>query len=261
MKLNSLLLSLLFTSAGFSQTISTEAPSVSAGAVTVPKGFLQGELSSGFYVNKDGSETITASNESPFLLLRFGISDRIELRMQQRVSYRRFATSHRFDYQTIGIGGKYAILPNDGTTNLAVIVNYSPYNNTWRAQQGDVTLAFSKNLGDKSSIGVNTAFSRYHLNDPLIGTILRTNSVLGSAVYSWQLNEKWTFFGEYYHSYSTTIVGENIANNSGYFNGVDFGVQFLLRDNIQLDWASGFNFSNREHFHSIGFNMYINTKK
>lgn len=255
-----IVLSLLFSATGFSQTISTEAPSVSASAVTIPKGFLQAEVSAGFGINNDAPSSAIRSNELPFLLTRYGISDRWEFRTQHRTQFTRFNGINNYQYTSFGVGVKYSILPNEGRTNLAVIANYTPFNGIWRAQQGDVTLAFSQELFEKHALGGNIGYGLFGIFAEGFGVFSVLNSLPASAYYSWNFIDKWTGFGEFYYQYSQLKLND-IEEFSGNGYGIDFGLQFLLREHIQLDWVSGFNLTNKEQFHSLGFNIYFKTKE
>lgn len=260
MKIQITLISLLLSAAGFSQNISTEAPSVSASAVTIPKGQLQGEFSAGFDVNNEGTETYFQSSELPFLLTRYALSDRWEYRTQHGTQFTSINGINNYQYTSFGVGVKYSILPNDGNTNLAVIANYSPFNGIWRAQQGDLTLAFSQVLSESNSIGGNLGYSRFAVTAEGFGVISNQNSYLASAYYSFNFADKWTAFGEFFYRYSEfSSMGSEVLTGDTY--GIDFGLQYLLCENIQLDWVSGFNLSNSFQFHSLGFNIYFNTNK
>jgi hypothetical protein len=260
MKLIAFHLSLLLCVTGFSQSISTEAPSISASAVTVPKGFLQGEFSAGIDISNDGPTTFIQSPELPYLLTRYGLTDRWEIRTQHSTRFTRTNGINNYQYTSFGVGAKYSILPNDGNTNLAVIANYSPFNGIWRAQQGDVTLAFSQTLLEKHSVGANIGYARFAITAEGFGVISNQNTFLSSAYYSFNFLDKWTAFGEFYYQQSQfSSIGDDLFNSSAY--GIDFGLQYLIRENIQLDWASGFNLSNAYQFHSLGFNIYFDTNK
>lgn len=259
MKIKITLMSLLLSATGFSQSISTEAPSVSASAVTIPQGFLQGEFSAGFDINNDGPSTSVQSSELPFLLTRYGLTDRWELRTQHRTQFTRINGINNYQYTSFGVGVKYSILPNDGNTNLAIIANYSPYNGIWRAQQGDATLAFSQAITEKHSVGGNVGYARLAVTAEGFGVISRQNSYQASAYYSFNFAEKFTAFGEFYYQYAEfSSMGNEVTSGDAY--GIDFGLQYLLRENIQLDWVSGFSLSNAYQFHSLGFNIYFDTK-
>lgn len=197
MKIQITLISLLLSAAGLSQNISTEAPSVSASAVTIPKGQLQGEFSAGFDVNNEGPETYFQSSELPFLLTRYALTDRWEFRTQHGTQFTSINGINNYQYTSFGVGVKYSILPNDGNTNLAVIANYSPFNGIWRAQQGDLTLAFSQVLSESNSIGGNLGYSRFAVTAEGFGVISNQNSYLASAYYSFNFADKWTAFGEF----------------------------------------------------------------
>ncbi|GAB5418264.1 MAG: hypothetical protein Crog4KO_16310 [Crocinitomicaceae bacterium] len=261
MKFKFTLLSLLFSATGFSQNISTEAPSVSASAVTVPQGFLQAELSAGFGIDNDGTGTIIQSSEAPYLLLRYGWKDRLEFRLQNRTTFDRINNVNQYRYQQLAIGAKYAILPNDSKTNLALIVDISPYAGSWHAQQGVATLAFSSVLGNNSSIGANLGYSNFNSRFESGNAAFSAQSLLGSVVYSYSFFNRLTAFGEFFYSYSKSNFGNGVLILMGDSYGVDFGLQFLLREHIQLDWASGFSLTNKEQFHSLGFNIYFDTNK
>lgn len=260
MKIKITAISLLFFATGFSQSISTEAPSVSASAVTIPKGFLQGEFSAGFDINKGGANTLVKSGELPFLLTRYGLTDRWEVRTQHRTRFTKTNGISNYQYTSFGVGIKYSILPNDGNTNLAVIVNYAPFNGIWRAQQGDITLAFSQALYEKHAIGGNVGYSRFAVTAAGFGVISLQTAFPASAYYSFNFAEKWTAFGEFYYQY-TNFSANGYQVSSGDSYGIDFGLQYLLRENIQLDWVSGFNLTNPYQFHSLGFNIYFDTNQ
>ncbi len=261
MKFELTFVSLLLSATGFSQNISTEAPSVSASAVTVPQGFLQGELSAGFDIDKDGAGTIIQSAEAPYLLLRYGWKKRLELRMQNRTGLSRVNTALQYRYREFSLGAKYAILPNEGRTNLAVIVDVSPFGGTWRSQRGSATLAFSQAIGENSTLGANAGYSIYATNLFDDNGSIINQSILGSGVYSYSFLDRFTAFGEFFYSFTHTDfdAGTLVLKNDAY--GIDFGLQFLLRKNIQLDWVSGFSLTSKDQFHSLGFNIYLDTRK
>lgn len=258
MKSTLVAVSAFFASFAFGQNISTEAPSVSASAVTVPAGFLQAELSTSLFINNDNGPNTFRAFEMPFLLARYGLTDRFELRMQSQNVLRDIGNSYIYDLTQLGIGAKYAIFPNDGNTNLAVIGTFSPRMNNWQSRQADLTFAFSQDIRTNSTLGVNIG-GRY-FNSNIIGSDvnLQITSILGSAVYGYQILDKLTAFGEFYYSFSNSEFENFAATNL--FYGIDFGLQYLLRENVQIDYVSGFNLSNKEQFHSLGFNIYFKTR-
>jgi hypothetical protein len=258
MKLAAVVLSALVSTFGFGQNISTEAPSVSASAVTVPAGFLQAELSTSINIINDFPENAFRVFEAPFLLARYGLTERFELRMQSQNVLRDNGNSYNYSLIQLGIGVKYAILPNDGNTNLSVIGTFSPRMNDWKSRQADLTLAFSQALGARSSIGVNVGGSYFNSNTLGSDFKWQTTSFLGSAVYGYQILDKLTAFGEFYYSISNIEFNDIETTNDAY--GIDFGLQYLLRENIQIDYVSGFNLSNKQQFHSLGFNIYFKTR-
>ncbi|MCR9172660.1 MAG: transporter [bacterium] len=260
MKLNIIIISLLLSATGFSQSISTEAPSVSASAVTVPSGFLQGELSTQVSIQDNGTNPDAQFDQLPFLLVRYGITERLELRLEQNTSLNRFNGNTSYRMNHLGIGAKYSILPNDGNTNLAAIARYSPYNGGWDGNQGDITLAFSHVFLERHSVGANLGYSLFRLNPGEPNPITTMYAIPFSAVYSFQFADNWTAFGEVFGNYNELTVGD-VSIFSGDNYGVDFGLQFLLRENIQLDWVSGFGLTSKYQFHSLGFNIYFDTKK
>lgn len=259
MKLKLFILSLLLPAAGFCQSISTEAPSVSASAVTVPKGFLQGELSGGISINRENDNTVISSGEAPFLLARYGLSDRWEVRLQNSTTVFKALDKVNYNYSQFGIGVKYAILPNDGNTNLAVIGTFSPFVNDWKSQLGDLTFAVSQTIGENGSLGGNVGYSIFSSNSIGENIDWVSQTIRGSVVYSHQLMKKLTGFGEFFSSLTQTNLGGSDLSSESF--GIDFGLQYLLKENIQLDWVSGFYLNSRNQFHSLGFNVYFDTKK
>ncbi|XOV69054.1 MAG: hypothetical protein ACFHU9_07665 [Fluviicola sp.] len=260
MKLVAFNLSLLLCVTGFSQSISTEAPSVSASAVTVPKGFLQGELSTQVSIQDNGVNPNAQFDQLPFLLMRYGLTNRLELRLEQNTGLNHFNGNISYRMNHLGIGAKYSILPNEGNTNLAAIVRYSPFNGNWDGNQGDITLTFSHAFLEQHTVGANLGYSLFRLNPGDPNPITSMYAIPFSAVYSFQFADNWTAFGEVFGNYNELIIGD-LSVFSGDNYGVDFGLQFLLRENIQLDWVSGFGLTNKYQFHSLGFNIYFDTNK
>jgi hypothetical protein len=246
---------------GFSQVISTEAPSVSASAVNVPKNHFQVEASFGFYKNDEHLPIENWTVNAPFVLLRYGLFDKFELRATS--SYEILGSNMvetRHVFTNFGLGGKYEILDSENSTNLAFIAHYTSINYFDWQHGASGTIAFSQSIADRHSIGANLGFQWQSYD--AIPNYFHTFDHLASVVYSFGVFDNLTAFGEFFGSLRKhKNQGININPPDEISYGVDFGLQYLLTDKIQLDYVSKFSLTSKEQFHAVGFNILLNTKK
>ncbi|MFT6922382.1 MAG: hypothetical protein ACJA1C_001387 [Crocinitomicaceae bacterium] len=240
-----------------SQTISTEAPSVSASATTVPKNTLQ--IESGMSVSSNNYWTTVSL---PYTLFRLGLSDRWELRINNSFNVRKYNgsvfsnPSTNYGFGSFQVGTKFQFIKNpESKTKIAAIANVTipSYNSNSRA--ASLNFSFSHQLSSKHSLGYNLGYSPSYsvsISSPDI-----ISNINYSLIYGYSLNSKLSIFGEFFGNYNYhTAVFDPTTSLS-----VDFGIMYLLRDNIQIDYAYGRGFTDDFDFHSLGFNILLNSKK
>lgn len=265
MKLLITLLGLGLTTLSFGQTISTEAPSVSASAVTVPKNGIQFESTFGASMRQGTSENTSYLFSTPSLLMRYGIAEKFELRATAVYNIIQPSSGvkiHRMN--GVGIGGKYEILNKpDGNTQMAIIAHANLYNQNSPFVGGSLLYALSHSFTDQHSIGFNAGIGHSLQQQPNFYEGMSTINY--SLIYNFQFNEIMCVFGEFYGSSFNRVVKEYSSKTVYGFTGsygFDLGFLFLLQDNIQLDFAAGTNEFTFDNFYgSLGFNILLNTKK
>ncbi len=259
------LLSILITgipALTFCQTISTDAPSVSASATSVPKGVFQIESSFDFHWNSESdSRTFTL----PFNLVKYGITDKLEIRHTHSLNVRKSTSLDGGLHAKpgeLGLGIKYSILDKpDNKTKMGVIGHWTVHpdvvSNTWSG-----TFAISQEFSKKHAMGGNVGGSFGLLTTSCSNESAGTFNA--SWIYSYLVSEKWSVFGEVYANYSRSTTTydpacdmETRTFESSFFSG-DIGVLFWVRENIQLDYVFGFGLDHNSYFHSLGFNIMLN---
>ena len=249
----------------YGQTISTDAPSVSASATSVEKNVFQIESSFDYNYNEN-SYGLTL----PFNLLKFGITDKIELRhTHSLVMYQsEFQNALEIDLGALGFGAKYAFFDSkNGNTQIGAIAQWEISPQSTPANTFSGVLALNHSLAEDHSLGFNLGSSyRIQKNDPQYRS--STIGVMSSLMYAYSFGERWSAFIEAYTNY---FKGETVLDGGSDFDfefetmnySGDVGILFLLKDNIQLDYVFGFGLGpdNRNYFHSLGFNIMLNHKK
>ena len=250
---------LTFAFNGTSQTIITEAPSVSASATTVPKNTLQ--IESGMSASSNNYWTTISL---PYALFRLGLSNRWELRMNNSFNVRKYNgsafsnPSTNYGFGSFQVGTKFQFIKNpESKTKIAAIANVTIPSHNSNSRAASLNFSFSHQLGSKHSIGYNLGYNpSYALSISSPDIISNVNY---SLIYGYSLNSKLSIFGEFfgnYHYYPAVFDPTTSLS-------VDFGIMYLLRDNIQIDYAyaHGRGFTNQFDFHSLGFNILLNSKK
>jgi len=265
MKLYAIIAALGFVSVVNGQTIGTEAPSVSASAVTVPKNGIQFESTFGMSVYQGAPGFANYTFSTPALLVRWGIAEKFELRATGVYNIFKGSTGVKtYRMNGVGLGGKYEILNKpEGNTQMAIIANANLYNQNSPFVGGSLTYALSHSFTGEHSIGFNAGIGHSLRQQPYIYEGMTSFS--SSLIYNFQFNEKMCVFGEFYGSTSNHVTKEysikNVYPYSASF-GADLGFLFLLRDNIQLDFAAGTNeFDFKNFYASLGFNILLNASK
>lgn len=246
----------------YGQTIVTEGPSVSSSAVVVPHHAFQFET--GIKYDQGGSTNYwkhrPISLTFPYALLRFGATEKIEIRATGYFisTSSLFLSSVDFGFNKVGIGVKFQILDKpEGPTKIALISHLNFYNRGITNQEVYVNLALSHSLAPNHSIGVNAGV-KYNL---YIGKFSYSGyaSFNSSFIYTAKLNKKLSLFSELFAE----------LNNFSFMNtGCDVGLLFQPLENIQLDCNFGagpylenpdfWSITEYHWYTSIGLNVLIN---
>lgn len=253
MRLLTTLMILGCASFSIGQTIATEAPSVSASGTTVPKNTFQIESSLGI-----SSSSFMTTITLPYTLFRLGLSDRWELRLNNSFNIRKFSGSSSADYEfgSFQVGTKFQFIKNpESKTRIAVTATATipTYDNSMRT--GQLNLSFSQQLASNHSFGFNVGYTPSFSSSTTNPDIIK--NVNYSLIYGYSLNSKLSLFAEIYGNYY-----ENPALAAPVESfGIDFGIMYLVRDNIQIDYAYGRGLTSNSEFHTLGFNILLNSKK
>lgn len=274
------LATILFVAYGWGQTISTEAPSVSAGGSTVDKNVFQIEST---FTHTESQSTPPYEDQNfsiPNLLIRFGIVNGLELRFGIAPVFVRSTylpenlLDNRYKIENTSIGIKYHII-NKEKTDLSIIgqYNYPTFNQIGdkfysdEIHGGTSILAFSHSLNEKNSFGVNlgSSYNRkktiYFDNSGIFAGngSERYLTLSSSIIYNYSFSDKWTIFCETFGSLLqiTNKFEKEILTQSDFSSiiGFDTGVLFLLKDHIQLDAVLGYDLTSESLFQSLGFNI------
>lgn len=248
---------IVISQSAVAQSISTDAPSVSAGATTVGGGIFQIE-SRIDYSDFDGVKTL----KIPANLFRLGIGNKFELRMTNGINNANSFTS--LSPFTLGLKAQLLNKP-EGKTQIALLLDLSRPNFKNKFYSGMTTLSVNHALGEKNSIGYNFGFGYTHQ------AFISTNeyfNFLSSLIYSYNLTDKLSLFAEVYGTHMT-LSGFSESNSSINF---DAGILYLVNDRFQIDYSFGigvaqqttyygFNSSHESSFHAIGFNFMFGQKR
>lgn len=238
---------LAFSGSLFAQTISTEAPSVSSCGTTVPKNSFQIETGIGIRFGGFSPNQSFASN-----LFRLGITERIELRLTSGI-----IKGNHFYFSPIQVGAKFQFIKDPNKkTKVALITHFEIPEVKHPHLYANVNMAVSHQLADKHSLGYNIGYS-YSKQVFSKEYSMSAENINLSLIYSYSVSQKLSLFVEGYGNLINASTYPFYSRSSGF----DFGVLYLLRDNIQINYAFGRGLYNETNFHSIGFNILLNAKK
>ena len=234
---------LLFTVQVKSQDLVTDRPDQTESSVTVPKGKLQ--IESGMLFSSFGkSRSKIKSTVIPTTLLRFGITDGIELRFMNQFEKVKEGGISNSGMNDLEIGAKIQLLKNkDVNTEIAFLTHFiipSGADHFRAAKAGSINkLAISHSLSDNIGLGYNVGYSYFGEGN-------------GDFTYSLALgiglsDEVAIFFEPY---------GE-IVEFKDFQANFDTGITYLLKDNFQLDLSFGVGLNHRMSFVGAGFSWII----
>lgn len=228
----------LLVSSLSAQTISTDRPNQSDASSTIP--FKSFQIETGFFsstVNQTDPDVTHKIYQAPVALFRYGLHKIIELRLLTSYQLDRKSSIYKDDqyFSNIEIGAKIQLLrKEDVNTQLAFVTHLSLP--THEGNIGTINkIAGSNTLFKSVGLGYNLGYKYYGVNNgDLIYSIVLSGNLL---------DDKLTCFIEPY--------GE-LSNLEDHIFNLDFGLTYLLKDNLQIDAVYGLGLNNDMSFYSIG---------
>lgn len=226
-------------------TQTTSSAVVPVGSFQIETGFylLQYDISAGGVGGTDKFQYFSLNNT----LLRYGLSDRVELRFSQEISKSRFMNdgavtfSNPATFAPTMIGAKFNIFKNSPDfPDLGIITSFGGgiFEETGSGLQSDIrvaldapigeSLTLSTNLGSGFSNGFDSAVPFYTLN------------------FGYGVNDKVGVFIESYGSFP----GGGSSDHA-----MDAGFTYLVNSSLQLDVYGGTGFSSSAANLLIGFGL------
>ncbi|GGF28348.1 transporter [Flavobacterium limi] len=235
----------LFSLAVQAQEIETDRPDQTENSALVPKGRFQFET---VIMHEQ-----TGKHESEFMLPevlgKYGLGNAVELRLTTEFLYDKGETD-TYGLHALQVGTKIKILENEGTvpaisliTQLQLPKVESPEFRTEHLAP-EIRLVLRNELSDKADVGYNT------------GIRWDGNSTQPEYFYTFapnfKLTDKLQAFVESFGYFQVAHHGHQWA---------DGGLAFKLNDDLQLDFAAGYELTKTEGYHhffeSVGFSLRI----
>lgn len=230
------------------QTISSDRPGVGDGASIVLKNKFQLETGLEFARYRPGESYMFNQNTLPIALLRYGLSDKIELRLLQ--SY--FVTDRpklQGDYSNNGfsntsIGAKFRLAENtDRGTQAALLFDLVVPTGSQEVALNKFLASlrhlFSWNFSEQANLTSNIGV--YWAEEQAI-------SLTYSFAVGYAINDKWGVFIEPF--------GE-VFQFDDFSIAIDGGLTYLLNSKMQFDASAGSGINNDFYFMGLGFSWLI----
>ncbi len=238
-------------------TIATDRPTQTTSPyIITPKLF---QIETGFYqqqTNLSGTNILN-SIDSKFqnivynsLLLRYGISDKLELRLNQEYGRTRQLiddvvteqSDASFGPTTIGV--KYQFMEENGWRPAVALNGHvgGQFLSSGSGVTGDLRVNFQNNLSDKFNVSYN------------VGIILIENS---SNVGLWTLNLGFSVSPKL----TVFLEGYGFSDSFSSQQSIDFGFLYLISPNFQVDFFGGFGMSEFAPDSLFGFGLSTNIAK
>lgn len=233
------------------QNIYTDRPTQTTSSAIVPVGAFQ--IETGFYLSEFLSTDLSgATAKLQFFsfnstLLRYGVSDRFELRFNHEISKVRqvidgataFSSTSLFAPTSMGFKYKF-VKDNPNLPDIGIITAFGGgiFEETGNGLQSDIRLAIDANLSDQLSLSSNLGIS---LSNGFDSPAPLYTLVLGHGI-----NEKLGVFIEAYGSFP-----EGGANT----HAMDAGITYLLNSSLQVDVYGGTGLSSNSANLLVGFGL------
>lgn len=240
----------LVLNSGFGQSIVTDRPDQSYASSVIPKNSFQIEAGA---MTQDFVNTRTVA--APNVLLRFGITDKFELRAVNQFEFNYIngpLAARTSGFSDLQLGTKIQLFSKEeAKTEIAVLAHAIIKSGFLEEELGSEEngnfglisrLAISHSLTERMGLSCNLGYDHSGVKESQ-GSLAYTLSL------AYALNSKIACFIEGYGSYNE--FEENETN-------MDAGVTYLVNDNIQLDYSFGLGLTNQMNFMSGGISWNFN---
>lgn len=233
----------------------TDRPTQTYSSFVLPKGVFQIESGVGYAksIFPGSPADLVAENYTlNFLQLRYGLSNKVELRLAQNVFFNRtkigsLTNRGEVKFASTWIGTKIKVLDEDGAVPQASLVaEYVAdiFDETTGQDLMNLRLNFSNTLSDKFTLGYGLGGFVPLKNGPF--------DFQYSVVGSYGFSKGWGAFLELYGTFRNDLVNSH---------NVDLGFTYLVNNNLQLDAYTGFdltnNFDDTDFIFGFGFSTRI----
>ena len=252
MKLNFLILSLLLVKLFHSQNISTDRPSNTDNSSTLNQGIFQVE--SGIINSSPYNLNSRQINYTlPTILLRYGLSNKVELRLLEEYNFFRLVTDSLLLYNpipgvnSIHVGTKIQLFKKEHSSfELAFLTHFSLPNFSKPTQSLENTskLLASYKFNNSLSLGSSLFYGNDYLNN---GNV----NINYSLILSKSIKTKLSIFLEFYGTKNQNINTQH---------SIDAGLAYLIKENLQLDFYFGSGINHNMIFGSLGCSWCLNKK-
>jgi len=250
----------------FSQEINTESPSFSAGGMTLKKNIFQVESNWGInYIPGLGENFYNFI--LPTVLIRYGITDRFELRANPILRL----NNNNYSLESMYVGMKYNLIgQKDEKVQMSIIANYGlPVLTGNPRLYFNSRLTFNYDFAKKHSFGVNLGYNFQRLR--ILNLKFIDNGFFATLVYNYKITNRLSCFVEgkinilySKFSYTPSTPSKPLPNNvNTIWNNYnwDTGILYKLGSRFQIDYVYGMAFDNSSQFHMLGFHFMLNTTK
>lgn len=218
---------------GADTPIITDRPSQTYSSFVVPKGVFQIESGFGYTQLKQvgfGQDFFNENISLNSLQLRYGISKNVELRLLQNVSYNRLGpkgdkVSSDLLFAPTSIGTKIRIVDEEGLRpQVSFLAEFGGelFSDSGSENVKIFRFNFSNTISSKFSIAYSIGMN--------FGTDFNNSNTSITLLGAYAFSPKISVFAEYY-----TIINPDFFNSHNY----DFGLTYLVNNNLQLDVYAG----------------------
>ena len=231
----------LFTISLFSQTITTDRPDQTEGSSTILKGTFQ--IETGILLSEE--DNAEKKLLLPSSLLRFGLTENIELRVFQEIEHKIYHSNTITGFKDLQVGFKLQVFQKlNSSTEIALMSHFnipSSSNSYSNNKLGLINkLCISHPSNSKTQIAYNIGYDYIHGE---------TWSLTYSFLTGFQVNDKFNTYIEPY--------GEIIELNQ-YLGKINLGFTYLIKDNMQLDYSIGAGINHLFNYTSVGYSILFN---
>lgn len=244
------MLTVLFSSVTYAQTIVTDRPDQTEASSTVPKQSFQ--IESGLIAQFSGSGNSRArSFTAPTTLFRYGVIKCLELRLVSELALQHTGEGRgsvrTFGINDLQVGLKVQLFRKDDNATEVALMSHLVVPSGSSGQSNGLfgtvnKLCISHGLSDRIGLGYNVGYN-------YLGG--RYGDLTYSLSVAFGITDKLGIFLEPYGSWNDF---DTVTTN---FDG---GFTYLIKDNLQYDFSIGVGLDNRMNFISTGISWNIATK-